>query len=392
MNRWISKWNALVLSSLSLLAAIPAYTEMKITPYGFIKFDAQYNSKDTQQRPSPPITDIPWNNDAPLQHGQLILDARRARFGFKARDTWKNDTKFLGVIEADFYTTDGDALTTNPRHLRFRLGYAQFTLPSGFFVVGGQQRSLMQNTDIAEIEKLDDNGPVGSSSLRQPQLRLGYSRQTSSAGLFKFEIDAEKQSVDTLPLSTVVLTKQQEVQKLPLFVSKLTWKPQFFETEVAGAISKAYTVPTSSGREIDTLVWGLHNASQLEFEPLTFYYRAYYLNGLSRLTRPRLTDCVIVQGELKPVEALGGYAGIRYDVNKFLSINVFGGWAQEKRVAGSTLIGENIFIAKSGYVNFIYKFWKSWKTGLEYQYDDLVAYNGTRGTVNIIHSALWFYF
>ncbi len=105
MSKRTSIRSALAFSLLSLIGSalpIPGHTEAKITPYGFIKFDAQYNTKNTGQRPSPPITSIPWNTDLPTQHGQLVLDARRARFGFKITDTWKNDTKFLGVIEGDF--------------------------------------------------------------------------------------------------------------------------------------------------------------------------------------------------------------------------------------------------------------------------------------------------
>ncbi len=257
----------------------------------------------------------------------------------------------------------------------------------------------MQNIGIAEIEKLDDNGPVGSSSLRQPQLRLGYTRKTQAGAQITFEIDAEKQSMVSIAgsvLSDNYDPDQGALQKLPLVVSKVIFKPETFQTEFAGAVSKSYTVPMSNGQELDTFVWGIQNASQLNIEPITLFYRAYYLSGLSRLIRPRLTDCVIVNNKLKPVEALGGYAGITYDVNKFLCVNVFGGWAQERKVAGSVLVSSNttnrIYIAKSVYANFVYKFWKKWKAGLEYQYDDLVSYNGTRARVNILHSALWFYF
>ena len=137
---------AAILTLIGIVSPTLGHAEAKITPYGFIKFDAQYNTKNTGQRPSPPITSIPWNTDLPTQHGQLILDARRARFGFKVTDTWKNGAKFLGVIESDYYTEDETALTTNSRHLRFRLGYAQFTLTSGFTLLGGQQRSPLSST------------------------------------------------------------------------------------------------------------------------------------------------------------------------------------------------------------------------------------------------------
>lgn len=174
------------------------------------------------------------------------------------------------------------------------------------------------------------------------------------------------------------------------------FQPETFQTEFAAAFSKSYVYPYSNGRELDTFVWGVHNASQLNFEPVTIFCRLYYLSGLSRLIRPRLTDCVIVNDHLKPVHALGGYGGITYDVNQFLMINVFGGWAQERKVAGSALVSTSttnrIYIARSVYANLIYKFWKKWKAGIEYQYDYLVSYNGTVGKVDIAHAALWYYF
>ena len=373
---------------------ILGHAELKVVPYGFVKLDTQYNTKNTGSFPSPKITAIPLDSNLSAQHGQLIIDARHTRVGIRGTEIWK-EIKWLGVLEADFYTRGGNALSTNGHLPRLRLGYGKAELASRFFVLGGQYRGLMWNDEIAVADLIDYAGPVASSEIRQPQLRIGYSYDFSSAGKIRIEADAEKHSLNTLGVvdfSNATDTAQGSGLKFPLLVSKFTWMPKYFKTELSGAIAKSYVVLNEGGAQVDTLVWGVQTASQLELSPITIYFRGYYLSGLSRLVRPRFRDCVLVGERLEPVQTLGGYIGARYDVTKFLSINTVISWAETQKISGSVLSGNEIQIARSFCINFLYEFWTRCKTGLEYQYDELQAFDGTPGKVNIFHSALWFYF
>lgn len=379
---------------LLLLTISPVHGELKIVPYGFVKLDTQYNTKNTGSFPSPKITAIPLDTDLAAQHGQLIIDARHTRIGIRGSDCWK-EIRFLGVVEADFYTRGGNALAVNGHFPRIRLGYGKFELTSNFFILCGQYHGLMWNDEIAIPDLIDYSGPVASSDLRQPQLRFGYDHDFCRAGKIRLELDVEKHSLNTLgyvDLRNATDTAQGSGQKLPLFVSKITWEPERFKTEFAGALSKSYVVLDEMGKQIDTIVWGLESASEIAIKPVTLYCRGYYLSGLSRLVRPRFKDCLISEGKLFPVKTIGGYLGARYDLNQFLSINTVASWSESKQISGQWIDGAEIHIARSFYINFLYKFWTRWQTGLEYQYDLLEDFNGKSGSVNILHSALWFYF
>ena len=47
---------------------------------------------------------------------------------------------------------------------------------------------------------------------------------------------------------------------------------------------------------------------------------------------------------------------------------------------------------QSIHVNAIQKFWKNWQAGIEYERLDVKAFDGTKGEVNLIHGALWYFF
>ncbi len=124
----------------ALVAAGPASAAVSVS--GYVKLDVQYSDKILGGGfPSPGVAATPLDTNKEADNKQTLLDARQSRL----RVTWTDDVagvKMSGRIEGDFFTGDGNALTSNSRHLRLRRAEARADHPSGFFLLAGQTWSM----------------------------------------------------------------------------------------------------------------------------------------------------------------------------------------------------------------------------------------------------------
>src|SRR3989304_3958477 len=165
------------LLTLGLLVPSPASGAVSVS--GYLKLDVQYSDKVGLGGLQGFITlpTVPLDTDKDRDNAQTFVDARASRLRAVFTDEIAG-IKLSGMVEGDFFTTDGNALTSNSRHLRLRHAFARADHPSGFFLLAGQYSTLSNNEDIGFLGKAaanDVNGPVGSrNGARQPQLRVGW--------------------------------------------------------------------------------------------------------------------------------------------------------------------------------------------------------------------------
>ncbi|MBI4609293.1 MAG: porin [Candidatus Rokubacteria bacterium] len=392
-TKWMLVGLALLFGAVVAAMPAPAGAELKVGISGYIKLDVQYSDKiitDGAGLPSPSPASTRLDGDRDADNSQTILDARETR----VRVTFTDEVmgvKMSGRVETDFFTTDGSAGTSNSRHLRLRHAFARGDHPSGFFLLAGQYWSIFMNSDIAQPDLVDFNGPAGQIFARQPQLRVGWkSALGGGMGDLVLEAGAEKHSLENLGSATVA-ENQGEGQDIPLFVGKLSWLHSIFQGEVAGAAGNNRVILTG-GRDQDETAWGIQVSAQLNLDPVTLMAHYQHGDGLSRLLNGDFPGAFLVGSEVRNVEADGWYAGASLKLTKDTSMTALYGWHEADRITSAGFTGSNQARHQSVHVNLLQKFWQRWQAGLEYRRFWVDTFDRQEGDVNIVHGALWFFF
>ncbi|MCI0371727.1 MAG: porin [candidate division NC10 bacterium] len=395
MNKWAA-WGLISLFGVALAGApSPAEAELKVGVSGYVKLDIQYGDKLTGEFPSPGPSSTPLDTDLVKDNQQTIIDARQSRL----RATFSDEVagvKLSGRIETDFFTRDAadspGLATSNSARLRLRQAFARADHPSGFFLLAGQYWSLFMNSEVAQPELVDFNGPAGQIFARQPQLRLGYKTPLAPGlGNLLFEAGVEKHFTDNLGDAAVVESRG-EGQTVPLFAGKITWLHPRFGIEVAGAISESEVI-LASGADASETAWGVQVSAQANIiDPLTVFGQFHVQEGLGRVLNGDFANAFLVATSLENVETVGWYAGASFKVTPETSINGVFGWHEAEAIPAAGFTGSSLEKHQSIHLNIIHKFWQRWQAGLEYRRFDVEAFDGTEGNVNFIHGALWFFF
>ncbi len=382
-------WAFALLAALALVGAPnPAPAELKVGVSGYIKLDIQYGDKLTGSFPSPGPNDVPLDDNKEKDKSQTILDARQSRL----RATFSDEVlgvKISGRIEGDFFTGDGNALSSNSRHFRLRHAFARGDHPSGFFLLAGQTWSLLMNADVAQPDLVDFNGPAGQIFSRQPQLKAGY-RVPLAGGELVIEGNVEKQSVPDLG-ATSVNEAQGEGQDVPLFTGKVSWLSKPVKVEGAVAFARNRIV-LAGGKDTDETAWAAQVSAEVAFGPFTVFGHYQHIDGLGRLGSGDFPTAFLVGNTLENVESDGFYVGGRYTLTKNTSFNAVFGWNQADELSAAEFTGDRLETHQSIHVNVIHKFWERWQVGLEFRRWDVDAFNNKEGDVNLVHAAIWYFF
>jgi len=378
----------------ALVAAGPAAAAVSVS--GYVKLDVQYSDKimvtgvPASGAPSPGVAATPLDTDKERDNKQTILDARQSRIRVTFDDT-VGGVKMSGRIESDFYTGDGNALTSNSRHLRLRHAFARADHPSGFFLLAGQFWSIWMNDTIAQPNLVDFTGPAGQAIARQPQLRVGWRNPMGPMGTLVLEGGVEKHSVRDLG-SAAVNEAQGEGQRTPLLVGKVSWLHSIFQAESALAVGNN-TVVLAGGDDETKSAWAFQVSAQATITPVTLF--AHYQNqkGLGRLINGDfLTAGLTAANKLENIESQGFYVGASFALSPDTSINAVLGWAKADQDTSIGFTGASLEKHQSIHVNILQKFWKNWQAGVEYQRYNVEAFDGTEGDANLLHGAIWYFF
>ncbi|MBI2468539.1 MAG: porin [Candidatus Rokubacteria bacterium] len=372
---------------LILMPAPQAAAELKVGVSGYIKLDIQYGDKNTGSFPSSAPGDTPLDGDKERDNDQTIIDARQSRL----RATISDDVggvKMSGRIEADFFSGDGTALSSNSRHFRLRHAFIRGDHPSGFFLLAGQTWSLIMNSDVAQPDLVDFNGPAGQIFSRQPQLIAGY-RLPVAGGDLILAGNVEKHSVPDLG-STTVNEAQGSGQDVPLFTGKVSWLGKMVQVEAGFAASES-RVTLVGGQRASETAWMGQVSGQVNVGQVSVFAHYHHSDGLSRLASGDFPTAFLVGADLGNVESDGWFAGVSYRLSKNTSLNGVFGWAKADEIAGA-FTGDSLEKHQSIHANIIHKFWERWQVGLEYKRFDVEGFSGREGDVNIVNGAVWYFF
>ena len=377
--------------------AEPVKADYSVKVYGYIKLDVEYFDKNVGSAPSPPPTFTPLSTDKSAQHGELIIDARETRVGVETSRDF-NDIKIAAVVEGDFFTNTGSALTENGRGFRLRLAYGRAFFPSNFSFMAGQYWSLLMNSSLAQPILIDFNGPVGALFAREPQFRVAYLKDLCNDwGSLHLQADIEKHSSSEAGHTNSAYfrsTAQGSEQKLPLFVGKISWLNKPLSLEVGGCGTQTTVTKNTYGSQLKKGVWGAQFTVQWKLlHKLALYGSARYLVGLSRLSNGDFLDAVINDfNRLCPVRSLGWYAGFNWVFREHTSLNGVYGWEKASRIPNSTFSGNTKGFFQSIHFNCIHEFLEHWKAGIEYQRFETKTFNGIHGHVDMLHFGIYYFF
>ncbi len=385
-------WGLVTLGGAALAGVpSPAAAELKVGIGGFIRLDAIYSDKDIGSSPAVSAGGTPLDTDKERDHGQTLIDARQSRL----RVTFSDDVfgvAMSGQVEADFLSSDGNALSSNSRHFQLRHAFARADHPSGFFGLAGQYWTLLRNVDVGQFDIVGAS-PPGTIPARQPQLRVGY-RTPVGDGSLVFEADVEKQSLDNLG-STAVDESQGEGQDIPLFGGKIIWLHPRVRVEVGGAGGRNRVVLPGGKTETDTAI-GVEASLQVNLAPVTLVGHVQRLDGLGRLAGAGFGSQVFLVGnQVESVASYGFYAGAKWALTKATSLNAVYAYSKldDDAVKGTGRSPATTHETRQSiHANAIHRFWERWQVGLEYARFEVETFDGTDGTANVVLFALWYFF
>lgn len=366
---------------------------------GFVRLDGIASDKNIGAGATPNVGNTPLDNNKQRDHAQTTLDARQSRLRVDITSDEVLGLALSGAIEADFNTTDGNALGSNARHFGLRHAYARADhLASGFYLLGGQYWNILWNqSTVAGLSQVGSS-PIGTTPGRQPQFRVGYRMPLGEEmGNLFFEADVEKHSSQNLG-STAVIEDQGEAQPMPLFGGKISWSHPRFRIEVAGAGGRNRVVLNSGGTDSDT-AFGFQTSLQVPLAPLapvTLLGHFQHLEGLGRIAGGGVGSEIFLAGnKVKSVVSNGFYAGARYNFTENTSLEgIFSYHKLDNDAVKGTgqSLATTVETRREFQVSLLHKFWKRWQAGLAYERFHLETFNGTDGNANLGRAALWLFF
>lgn len=399
---------SLVWAGWQALPTPPAEAELKVSITGDIRFNAIFSDLILGNRQTIPPGAVPFDSgpaaNKELDNNETIIDARRTRFNIIATDTGPGNIQLRSHIQADFDTTDGNALVSNSRRLRLRLAYAQGTMPEGFTIRFGQVRTIMSEYGdnliggVGVPDVLDENGHFNQIQARQPSLQVAWTTKmaggdlTIGAGVEQHAVNVKTRT----GLSAAVDERQGSGQDVPLFGGGVRFRSPLFAVFARGAVAKSRVIFAGTGKDEDEGVWlGAIGVQVTPVPMITIVGQYHTTEGLSRINDTFFPDVALVAGKLETVEARGAHGGVQFKPAKTLRFNAIYEWMKaddDPKIFNLSSASSDKEKAQAFRVNVIYSFWTRWDTGVEYLHGEVDSFGASDGTLNVVNFRLRFYF
>jgi len=374
-------------------------SETSLRIYGFAELNAVHETKgDNSNNDYSTFAPYAPINGSTTRKGVSYLTARTSRFGIEA----STPTAYgpLGVkVEGDFNNeprtgnaavngTIGNIYTqqaTNSYNFRLRHAYGQF---GGLLV--GQTWSTFMDVDNSP-ETVDFNGPIGSTFLRQPQIRYAYN--TKDMGAFTVALE---NSVSYLLDSSGVATTQG-FSKVPDLVAR--WDKSFdWGAMSLRGLSHELRINDGAGTGLAKRGYGVASTAFVkmrdaqDFLSLAVTYGdgiGRYFNYIEGAAYDATNQRILLE------KALGVVLGYQYKANDHFRANFVYGRQRNYDNAYTTFARANGLdsgqygINRSvyqGHIGFIYNPIKSVDFGAEYifgQRETLVGEKGDLSRINL---------
>lgn len=380
-------------------------SETSLRIYGFAELNAVHEFKgDNSSNDYSTFAPYAPINGSTTRKGQTYLHARTSRFGIEA----STPTSYgpLGVkVEGDFnneprtgnsavYGTVGNIYTqqqTNSYGFRLRHAYGQF---GG--LLAGQTWSTFMDVDNSP-ETVDFNGPIGSTIVRQPQVRYAYN--TKDMGTFTV---AAENSVSYVLDSTGVATPAG-FSRVPDFIAR--WDKGFgWGAMSVRALSHEHRINDGAGASASRRGWGVASTALVkmrdakDFASFGVTYGkgiGRYFNYIEGASYDAATNDILLE------KALGIVVGYQYKASDSLRANFVLGWQKNYDNAytafarangldsGQFGINRRVYQAHLG---FIYNPIKNVDFGAEYVLGRRQTLAGERGDLSRVNLSAKYYF
>lgn len=370
-------------------------SETSLRLYGFAELNAVHEAKgDNSMNDYSTFAPYAPINGSTTRTGQSYLHARTSRIGIEA----STPTPYgpLAVkVEGDFnneprtgnsavYGTVGNIYTqqaTNSYNFRLRHAYGQF---GG--LLAGQTWSTFMDLDNSP-ETVDFNGPIGSTFIRQPQVRYAYA--TKDLGTFTAAVE---NSVSYVLDGTGVATPAG-FSRVPDFIAR--WDKGFAWGAMSlRGLSHELRINDGAGLKQSRRGWGLGATALVktrEAKDFASFALTYgkgigrYLNYIEGASYDPATNDILLE------KALGVVVGYQYKASDILRVNAVLGWQKNYDNAytafarangldsGQFGVNRRVYQAHLG---FIYNPIKNVDLGAEYVFGQRKTLSGEKGDLS----------
>ncbi|WP_431282293.1 DcaP family trimeric outer membrane transporter [Humitalea sp. 24SJ18S-53] len=325
-------------------------TDTSVRLYGFVKLDASYDFSARNQADAVTAQSIPLNPSlASLQGGSTNVSARRTRLGFETRSptAWG---QLLSQVEIDFGGTPpspAGLATSNGFQPRLRLAYAALgDIADGQLLVG--QFNSLWNDDALYfadgrwtrlgIQRLDNSTPLGTSGVRQAQVR--YSKQIADG--LTFAVTAETPYSDFTTSADGALYPDSSpaiaFNTLPDVLARLRYRDESKIFALRGMVRQIEATnngPGTSGTE-SAVGWGVGAMTSISTIGRDFFTGhvnygsgiGRYLDSTSNGQGGVLSQPTIGKGVLDTVDVFSVSVGYQRRWSDTVRSNFFYGYAQ----------------------------------------------------------------
>lgn len=394
--------DAVVLGDIGNSFRLPG-SETSLRIYGFAEVNAvkEFKGDNSGNDYSTAAQYAPINGST-SRTGVGYLTARTSRFGLEA----STPTAYgpLGIkLEGDFNNeprTGNSAVSgsagniytqawTNSYGFRARQAYGQF---GGLLV--GQTWSTFMDLDNSP-ETVDFNGPPGSTSIRQPQVRYAYG--TKDMGTFTVALE---NSVSYL-LDSTGSAVTQGFSKAPDLIGR--WDKSFgWGAMSVRGVSHELRVNDGAGLAVSKRGYGLASTAFVKMRDAKDFasFAVTYGKGIGRYFNG-IEGAAFDGTDILLEKALGIVVGYQYKASDVLRANFVLGWQRNSDNAytefartngldvGQYGINRRIY---QGHVGFIYNPIKNVDFGAEYIFGQRETLAGEKGDLSRVNLSAKYYF
>ncbi len=157
-------------------------TKYDLRFYGFIKFDAIWNSSKIAGLDGVSFFALPGSSDS-----DFSMTARQSRLGIAISGPEDDDVRKSGVIEVDFYGMNDAAERQDRGHMRLRHAYFKLDYPNDWSILAGQTWDVISPLAPMTLD-LGVRSHCGNAGFRSPQLRLTKIFRLHEERSFKAEV------------------------------------------------------------------------------------------------------------------------------------------------------------------------------------------------------------
>lgn len=256
---------------------------------GYVKGDFYFdNGKDLGSAFDPTSIALDDEKDAKDDDGAVGVHAQQSRLRFDTH-TPTGMGALNTRIETDFW---------GKNVLRLRHAYGSLGP-----VLAGQAWSLLVDEDTA-ASTVDFNGPVGTFVHREPQLRLSLPLGQGFVGQLAVEDSFEG-------------------NELPKFLGALRYRSDWGAVNLAGAVGRT----DRAGQNVSA--HALHLGAHLNVTDATKVMATLNMTrGVKELIWGGGDGAVMVDGDLKAQDTMGGIAGVSHRWSDSISTGAYFGWVE----------------------------------------------------------------